>query len=106
MEEFSINIADSCNCDIENLATYISSVFLDDDLANKVVLELYSDIRKLSYLALVFGLCENEKLKEKGIRRYRVKRYIIYYYVDEITHTVNVLRVRHFLQDENRFFGL
>lgn len=105
MENFSINITDGCNQDIKSIADYISTIFLDDNLANKVVLELFAEIKKLSYLAPMFGFCENEELNAKGIRRYRVKRYIIYYVVDETNHIVNVLRVRHSLQDENKFFS-
>ena len=105
MENFSINLAGGCNNDIKNIADYISKVFLDDDLANKIVLELFADIKKLSYLAPMFNLCENEQLSVKGIREYRVKKYIIYYVIDDRTNTVNVLRVRHALQDENKFFN-
>ena len=105
MENFSINLTDGCNNDIKSIADYISSVFLDDDLANKVVLELFADIKKLSYLAPMFSLCENEQLSAKGIRKYRVKKYSIYYVIDDRTNTVIVLRVRHALQDENNFFN-
>ena len=105
MEEFGIEITDGCNKDIDKIADYISNVFLDESLANKVVLELYSEIKKLSYLAVSFDYCENEQLKGKGIRRYKIKRYYIYYYVNNVNRTVNVLRVRHFLQDEKKFFG-
>ncbi len=105
MENFSINITEGCNKDIKNIAEYISTVFLDDDLANKVVLELFVDIKKLSYIAPMFSLCDNEQLKTKGIRKYRVKKYIIYYVIDEVSNVVNVLRVRHTLQDENKFFN-
>ena len=105
MEDFRINITDGCYNDIKNIADYISTVFLDDNLANKVVLELFADIKKLSYLATTFQLCENEKLSSKGIRKYRVKKYIIYYVVNENVKVVNVLRIRHSLQDENRFFN-
>ena len=104
MENFGINITDGCNNDIKNIADYISTVFLDDNLANKVVLELYADIKKLSYLAPMFNLCENEQLRDKGIRKYRVRKYNIYYEIDENLNLVNVLRIRHSLQDENRFF--
>ena len=105
MENFSINITEGCNKDIKNIADYISTVFLDDGLANKVVLELFADIKKLSYLAPMLSLCENEQLKTKGIRKYRIKKYIIYYVIDEVSNVVNVLRVRHTLQDENKFFN-
>lgn len=104
MENFSINITDGCYKDIKNIADYISLVFLDDDLSNKVVLELFADIKKLSYLAPMFQLCENELLSAKGIRKYRVKKYIVYYIIDESLKVVNVLRIRHSLQDENKFF--
>lgn len=105
MENFSINITDGCSNDIKNIADYVSKVFLDENLANKVALELFADIKKLSYLAPVFQICENETLSAKDIRKYRVKKYIIYYVIDENMHTVNILRVRHSLQDENKFFG-
>ena len=105
MENFSINITEGCNKDIKNIAEYISTVFLDDDLANKVALELFADIKKLSYLAPMLSLCENEQLSAKGIRKHRVKKYIIYYVIDEVSNVVNVLRVRHTLQDENKFFN-
>ena len=74
MENFSIDITEGCNKDIKNTAEYISMIFLYDDLANKVALELFADIKKISYLAPMFSLCENEQLSAKGIRKYRVKK--------------------------------
>lgn len=52
-----------------------------------------------------FWFCENERLSAKKIRKYRIKRYIVYYVIDEERSVVNVLRVRRSLQDENKFFN-
>ena len=104
MEEYSIDITNGCEGDIRNIVDYISSVFLDKNLANKIALGLYADIYKLSYLAPSFGFCDNEKLREEQIRKYNVKRYCIYYQLDELNKKVTVLRIRHTLQDENKFF--
>ncbi|MBR0039142.1 MAG: type II toxin-antitoxin system RelE/ParE family toxin [Lachnospiraceae bacterium] len=51
------------------------------------------------------SLCDDEQLSAKGIRKYRIKKYIVYYVIDEASNVVNMLRVRHALQDENKFFN-
>lgn len=106
MEELSVNITKGCHDDISSIFDYISKVFLDDNLANKIVLELYADINRLSYLAPMMGLCDNEKLMDKGIHKYKIKKYIVYYIIDSDKKVVTVLRVKHSLQDENKFFGV
>lgn len=105
MEEYSINITDGCTNDIIRIAEYISDNFLDEDLANKTALNIYSHINMLSYLASAFGYCENDKLAKAGIRKYNIKKYTIYYEIVD-NNKVNVLRVKHYLQDENKFWGL
>ena len=105
MEKYIVNIANSCNDDIFHIAEYIEKAFFDIDTANKISLGIYAKIKDLEYLAPSFNLCENEKLAKAGIRKYYIGKYFIYY---EIVgeNVVNVLRVRHELQDENKFFKL
>ena len=87
------------------LQSILKQLFFDVDTANKISLGIYAKINDLEYLAPSFGLCENEKLAKAGIRKYYIGKYFIYY---EIVgeNVVNVLRVRHELQDENKFFNI
>lgn len=106
MEEYSINIVDDCYNDIIRIADYISTHFFDEDLANKIAFEIYAGIKKLSLIGPMLGFSDNEILASKGIRDYTIKSYVVYYVIDEKNKIVNVLRVRHELQDVNKFFGV
>lgn len=105
MDKYTVNIVNSCNDDIYHIAEYIETTFSDSDTANKISLGIYAKIAKLSYLASSFDYCDNRKLADVGIRRYYIGTYFIYYEIVE-NNIVNVLRVRHELQDENKFFGI
>ena len=105
MEKYTVNISNSCNEDILNIAEYIEKTFFDIDTANKISLAIYAKIKDLEYLAPSFYLCENEKLAKAGIRKYYIGKYFIYYEIID-GNVVNVLRVRHELQDENKFFNI
>lgn len=54
----------------------------------------------------MFQIVGVESLRDKGIRKYRYKKYVIYYEIDNFNKIVNVLYIRHELQDENKFFGI
>lgn len=62
---------------LKKIANYISEIFLDDDLVNKVAFEMYTGIRKLSYLGPMLGLSENEKLASKGTHHYVIRSYVV-----------------------------
>lgn len=49
---------------------------------------------------------EEPLLYERSIRQIRHKQYTIYYVVDEANKKVRVIRVKHALQDLNKFFGI
>lgn len=105
MNKYIVNIANSCNDDINHIAEYIETTFSDPDTANRISLGIYAKIANLSYLASSFDYCDDRKLAEAGIRKYYIGTYFIYYEIVE-NNVVNVLRVRHELQDENKFFDI
>lgn len=106
MEEYKVNIADSAYANIYNITDYITTVFNDEHLANLIAINILDEIKKLSYLAPMLQSVYIEVLKDKDIRRYRYKKYVIYYELDAINKNVNVLHIRHELQEENKFFGM
>lgn len=106
MEEYKVKITDAAYTNINNITDYISTVFNDEHLANLIAINIFEEIKKLSYLAPMFQSVYLEALKDKDIRRYRYKKYVIYYELDDINKTAIILYIRHELQDENKFFGI
>ena len=70
---------------------YIITIFKDEYLATQIAINIFEEIKKLSYLGPMFQPADIEVLKGKDIRRYRYKRYVIYYELDEKNKFVNVL---------------
>ena len=56
-------------------------------------------IARLEFMPEQHELDEDEELAEKGIRRCYYKNYKIFFYVNESSHSVYILRVLHMLVD-------
>lgn len=106
MELYEVVVLSEARTDIINIADYIKNQFKNEKLATALVIELWATIRKLDFMPTRFGIVEEPLLYERGIRQVRHKQYTIYYVVDEVNKKVRVVRVKHALQDLNKFFGI
>jgi len=75
--------------EIENIYLYIKNVLLEENIANKIISNIFNKIRMLKYFPLA---SKNINLKNKT-RKLIVKNYIIIYNVNLESKTINILHI-------------
>ncbi|MCR5652553.1 MAG: type II toxin-antitoxin system RelE/ParE family toxin [Ruminococcus sp.] len=100
--EYSVRLAPHAIVQIQEAVSYISKVLNEPNTANSWADYLQKEISKLDSMPARFPLVENEKWAVKGIRKFPVKNFIVYYYIDEDSNSVWVTAVVYSGRDQLR----
>ena len=91
MKKYKVIVTDLAKKDIKNIHSYISNeLFLPDEALNLVKL-IERNIKNLEVMPERFR--KYEKYKEKNIRICRVKKYLIFYNINDDENQVEVVRI-------------
>ena len=91
MKKYEVIVTDLAKKDIKNIHSYISNeLFLPDEALNLVKL-IERNIKNLEVMPERFR--KYEKYKEKNIRICRVKKYLIFYNINDDENQVEVVRI-------------
>ncbi|MBU5670147.1 type II toxin-antitoxin system RelE/ParE family toxin [Peptoniphilus sp. MSJ-1] len=91
MESYNILLSDLAIQDIIDIKTYISIELGELEVSEGIVQSIYDSIYNLSYMPERFR--KYDGIKEKNIKICPVKKYLIFYEVDNIVKNINVIRV-------------
>jgi addiction module RelE/StbE family toxin len=81
--------------DILDIVAYITHDMDSPEAARKLLTDINKHINSLDTMPKRFALVADERLAQKGFRSIPVKKYLIFYVVDEQTETVNIVSVIH-----------
>ena len=98
--EYKVKIAPFAILQLSETAKYISEVLLFPETALKWLSVLQFSIASLSSMPNRYPLMEEHPWHEKGIRKFNVKGFIVYYLVDEAHKTVTVTAVIYGRRDQ------
>ncbi len=91
MKKYEVIVTDLAKKDIKNIHSYISNeLFLPNEALNLVKL-IEKNIKDLEVMPERFR--KYEKYKEKNIRICRVKKYLIFYNINDDENQVEVVRI-------------
>ncbi len=91
--EYSVHLTPHAIVQIQETVSYISKVLNEPNTANAWADYLQNEIRKLDSMPARFPLVEDEKWAEKGIRKFPIKNFIVYYFIDEDSKAVWITAV-------------
>lgn len=91
MEEYNIFITDKAITDLDNIADFISQN--DERRSVHVYDEIVSRINTLKMLPRRYPYLQNEKLHEMGYRGMFVFAYLVVYWIDDETRTIEIHRI-------------
>ena len=96
---YSVNITDIAEQDILSAVKYIADVLKAPIAANNLLdeIERYEEI--LGDTPNIYPYVHDEYLAEKGLKFVMVKKFLIFYTVNENEKEVNVIRFLHSLRD-------
>lgn len=90
---YKVKIAPAAISQLAETAKYISEVLLAPETAVRWLNTLHSSISSLSSMPNRFPLTEEEPWRKKGIRKFIVKGFFIYYLAEEEKQIVTVVAV-------------
>lgn len=85
---------------LAELVDYIANVLLARDTARSYVRAIREEIASLAEMPAVYKLMDEEPWRSRGVRRFLVKNFYVYYRVEETTKTVYVLNVIYARRDQ------
>ena len=84
------------------LRDYIADVLCAADTARSYLLTLRESIGELSAMPAKFARMEEEPWHSRGVRRFLVKNFFVYYRIDDAAKTVYILNVIYARRDQLR----
>jgi plasmid stabilization system protein ParE len=103
MKKYIVETTEISEQDLVNIISYLRYNLAGDIVADKYV-ELFSQaLKKLEDIAGSMPIIDEKLIKHKFIRKINIKRYTIFYTVDEMKHKAIVLRVGHNFMDCEKY---
>ena len=102
--KYTVNLSDKANKDTDEIFEYISTVLCEKEAAVNMINLLQESILSLDEMPGRYRLYENELWKKRGVHIMPVKKYLVFYLIDDETKTVNVIRVIYASRDYEKIF--
>ena len=77
--------------DLRKITDYISYVLLNPSASEKLVYEFFDALERISLFPLSCSLVQNKLIKEQGLRKLIVQKYILFYKFEE--NEIRVVRI-------------
>ena len=102
MDEYRIRITRQAREHLREIRTYIEQKFLAPVAAKNTIAAIRTQIQSLSHMPDRIHLTPEQPWYDQGVRRDRVKKYYIYYWIDEDRRTVQIIGVIYVRRDQSR----
>ncbi|MBR1373395.1 type II toxin-antitoxin system RelE/ParE family toxin [bacterium] len=90
---YQIELTNQAKNDLDEIYSYIAYTLLSPNVADNMYHSIIDSIRSLDSMPLRNALMDDEPWKIRGLRRYFVKNYTIFYQVDETDSIVRIIRI-------------
>lgn len=95
MIKYKIQLSAIAKNDFKNIISYIKNELLEPSIAKRMSELLLNEILKLSSFPQKFSIIDYNIIKDLNFRKLIVKKYIIFYRINEPEKIVNVERILH-----------
>ena len=92
---WDVHYSREAEMDLYKIYVYIAYTLLSPDTAKRQYKSIVAAVNSLDELPLRHPLFKDEPWRSKGIRRFPVNNYIIYYHADEEAARVIIMRILH-----------
>ena len=100
--KYTVNLTQKAIDDIGEILEYISNVLCEKEAAINIINLLHQNILSLEEMPGRFRIYENEPWKSRGLHIMPVKKYLIFYMIDNTTMNVNIVRVLYGSRDYDK----
>ena len=99
MKKYIVEVSKSANIDLENIISYIKHDLKENIIADKYKLLFKQALKRLEDVAGSMPILSQAITGHRNIRKLNVRKYIIFYIVDDENNKVFVVRIGHALMD-------
>jgi plasmid stabilization system protein ParE len=103
---YAVHITDLAEADIQRTVNYIAGVLKAPVAANDLLDEIEKYERLLGDTPNMFSFVPDKYLMARGIKYVMIKRYMMFYTIDEDNNTVNVIRFLYGHRDWKRILEI
>ena len=100
MDSYRIIVTPDAKADITELRDYIANVLLSPKTARSYIQNLRKEIGKLSEMPTRIKLIDDEPWHSRGVRKFIVRNFLVYFRVEEDKKTVYILNVIYAKRDQ------
>lgn len=101
-EKYTLKITPAAYNDIESVLKYLSMNLTNPDAAANLLDEIENKMQEICFFPFSYPDCSYYFLAEKGYRHVLVGSYVLFFYVREEAHRVEVLRFLYSGRDFSR----
>lgn len=91
--KYDIKVSTEAKRDIQNIIMYIEDIFKEPNIAVRYADKMKTKIKSLEYYPQRYAIIDSKRIKKFKIRKLVIKKYIVFYRVNENKKIVNVDRV-------------
>ncbi len=99
MNKYFVEITDAAQSDLKEIVSYISIELKNPTSAKRMLINFKDNIFSLEKMPKKHNFVNDEVLSSRGIRRFLVDNYMIFYVVDESKNKVTIIRVLYSRRD-------
>ncbi|MBQ9347437.1 MAG: type II toxin-antitoxin system RelE/ParE family toxin [Oscillibacter sp.] len=93
MKRYEIEITPQAEKQMAEIRSYIANILLSQSAAQNLLSVLRREIQSLDYMPARIKLTSEEPWRSQGIRRMLVKKYYVYFWIDEDNNCIHVTSV-------------
>ena len=92
-EKYKVLLSTKAKEDLKNIVFYIKNNLKEPSIASKYAKIIKDEIKKLSYLPQKNAIIDDDTIIDLKIRKLIIKKYIVFYRINEKNNIVNVERI-------------
>ncbi len=90
---WTIKYTDKAELELENIYYYISDVLLEPVIAKNMIKLITKEIRSLETMPGRYRIYEDEPWHSEDLRVLPVKKYLVFYFINEDERIVEIVRI-------------
>lgn len=99
-KQYRVNITHDAYRQMETIRDYIAYELMSPKAAKNLLATFRKEILLLQWTPGMYSLVEKANFRKKGVRRFPVKNFLVYYWIDEDNKLVNVIAVIYARRDQ------
>jgi plasmid stabilization system protein ParE len=96
---YRLTISEPAHADLQNILSYIAKNLAAPHAASSYADEVKKCYGQLKSNPLIYAYCNDDRLRQEGYRKVRIKNYVLVFTADESTKTVFIHRLFYGAQD-------